>query len=263
MGPGWIARPIEKATGRVILDLDDNLFVETPAMRGKGPLARWLYGPQQVQRVLERADEVIVSTSQLAAELGSLSKKIHVIPTLPEVSKYPRSVQSLGGPMQLVWAGTRGGLAYLDFLADELSLLASEGIAELTVICSEPWNGPAHFLPWELEGEEARLASFDVGIMPLPDTSYAKSKAGYKLLQYMATGMPVIASPIGINRQLVEQSGAGYLCTTSEEWRNAIIELYQNRSGASLMGQNGLTFLAAYANESELDSQLLRVIKPS
>ena len=263
IGPGWIARPIEKASGRVILDLDDNLFVETPAMRGKGRLARWLYGPQQVQRVLERADEVIVSTNQLAAELGGVAKKIHIIPTLPEVDKYPRSVQSLRGPIQLVWAGTRGGLAYLDFLADELSLLAREGVAELTVICSEPWSGPAHFLQWKLEGEEARLASFDAGIMPLPDTPYAKSKAGYKLLQYMASGMPVIASPIGINRQLVEQSGAGYLCSSSEEWKNAITEMYRNRSKASLMGQRGLTFVAEYASPSELDSQLLKVIKPS
>lgn len=224
-------------------------------------MARWLYGPQQVRRVLERADEVVVSTDQLATELGSFAKAVHVIPTLPVVDNYPRSVMSLNGPIQLVWAGTRGGLAYLDFLKEELSLLAREGIAELTVLCSEPWKGPARFLPWKLEGEEARLASFDVGIMPLPDTPYAKSKAGYKLLQYMATGMPVIASPVGVNRQLVEQSGAGHLCTSSEEWRDAIVEMYRNRSAAALMGQNGLRFVTEYANESALNARLLQVLK--
>jgi glycosyltransferase involved in cell wall biosynthesis len=261
MGPGWIARPVERSSARVVLDLDDNLFVETPAMRGKGFVARWLYGPQQVRRLVARADLIIVSTEELRSEVQWSDKPIEVIPTAPEIEKYPRSELSSTGPLQLVWAGTRGGLAYLDVLADTLRDLAQRGIAELTVISSEPWDGPSRFVQWEQSDEEARLASFDVGLMPLPDTPYARSKAGYKLLQYMATGMPIIASPVGINVSLVEQSQSGFLCSSATEWADAICSMYDNRAAARTRGQNGLEFVQRYANAAELGEKIRHAIQ--
>jgi len=261
MGPSWIARPIERSSARVILDLDDNLFVETPAMRGKGPFARWLYGPQQVRRLVTRADLIIVSTEELKSELAWSNKSIEVIPTLPEITRYPRSHMSTQGPLQLVWAGTRGGLDYLDFLTEVVDELTRLGLAELTVISSEPWKGPARFMKWEEEGEELRLSRFDVGLMPLPDTRYAKAKAGYKLLQYMATGMPVIASPVGINTSLIEQSKSGILCSSSTDWSNAIRLMHDDRNAARLMGQNGLNFVSHYADPKLLEEQIQKAIR--
>lgn len=261
LGPGWITRPIQRSRGRVVLDLDDNLFVTTPAMRGKGALAQWLYGPQQVKRIAERADEIIVSTDQLAHEMAWTEKPIHVIPTLPDIGRYPQSIMSVDGPLQLVWAGTRGGLAYLDFLSDSLTRLQEQRIGELTVICSEPWTGPSRFIKWKQEGEESRLASFDVGIMPLPDTEYARSKAGYKLLQYMATGMPVLASPVGINVSLLKDSQAGFLCHDADEWEARIRELHSHRQAARAMGVLGREFVERYVEQANTDSRIRDIVR--
>ena len=261
IGPGLIARPIEKSKAKVVLDLDDNLFVETPAMRGKGPLARWLYGPQQVRRLVARADLIIVSTEELKSELAWSNKSIVLIPTLPEVSKYPRSNMTTEGPLQLVWAGTRGGLSYLDFLAAELGELKRQGVAELTVISSEPWNGPSRFIKWEQQDEELRLSQFDVGLMPLPDTQYARAKAGYKLLQYMATGMPVIASPVGVNSSLIAQSKSGFLCSSSAEWATAIRSIHSDRDSARMMGQKGLDFVTDYADTTRLEERIRQAVQ--
>ena len=260
MGPGLIARPIERSSAKVILDLDDNLFVETPSMKGKGPLARWLYGPQQVRRLVVRANLIIVSTEEIKSELAWSNKPIEVIPTVPVVARYPRSNLSPEGPLRLVWAGTRGGLDYLDFLANVLEEFERRGVAELTVISSEPWNGPSRFIQWEQQDEELRLSHFDVGLMPLPDTPYAKSKAGYKLLQYMATGMPVIASPVGVNRSLITQSKSGFLCSSSSEWADAILAMYNDRNAARVMGQNGLNFVTQFADPNRLEEQIRQAI---
>jgi glycosyltransferase involved in cell wall biosynthesis len=74
---------------------------------------------------------------------------------------------------------------------------------------------------WTLEGEPAALASFDVGVMPLPDTDWARGKCGYKILQYFSAGVPSIASPVGLAADLVAD-GRGLSASTVDEWRASL-----------------------------------------
>ena len=116
LGPGFVVRPVEEFSGRVVLDLDDDLFSITPSMEGKGPLARWLYGPHQVRRLVERADAIVVSTERLADALPPTQASVVVLATIPEVATYQQAAN--GGEEGLVgWAGTTGGLRYLDPLS--------------------------------------------------------------------------------------------------------------------------------------------------
>ena len=79
--------------------------------------------------------------------------------------------------------------------------------------------------PWTEDSEIARIAAFDVGIMPLHDTPWERGKCAYKLLQVMAAGKPVIASPVGANRQVVRHGVNGFLADTAEEWTEALRQL--------------------------------------
>jgi glycosyltransferase involved in cell wall biosynthesis len=78
--------------------------------------------------------------------------------------------------------------------------------------------------PWSLEREPHELAEFDIGIMPLPDTEWAKGKCGYKLLQYFSASVPAIASPVGVATEFVG-SERGLLASTPEEWRSTLARL--------------------------------------
>ncbi len=78
--------------------------------------------------------------------------------------------------------------------------------------------------PWSVETQASDLASFDVGIMPLPDTDWTRGKAGYKLLQYFSAGVPAVASPVGVNADFVAD-GRGISATTDDEWERALVDL--------------------------------------
>jgi len=260
MGPGVVVRPIERFRGRVVLDLDDALLAETPSMQGRGAAARWLYGPQQARRLLERADEIVVSTEVLAAGLPPTGARVTVLPTVPDVQSY-RMAEDGGTAGLIGWVGTNGGLRYLDPLRSVLSRLSADRVGRLRVVSSEAWSGPSEFQAWSLDDETRLFAEFAVGIMPLPDTEYARAKAGYKLLQYMAAGIPVVASPVGVNTELVERSGAGFLAGSPDEWDEALRLLLASPSTRSAMGRSGRAFveeLADPAGQAAVLASLLR-----
>jgi hypothetical protein len=251
IGPAAVARPLQQFRGRVIFDLDDAVFAPHPALQLRPGPVRWLYGAQQALRILGRADAVIASTPALAAELLQFEADAVVLPTVPDASRYAIAEHSPEARI-VGWAGTNGGLPYLDPLRGVFAELERRGTCQLEVVSSLPWAGPARFRPWRIEEEATVFARFAVGIMPLPDTPYTRSKAGFKLLQYMAAGVPVVASPVGINVELIERSGAGFLADTPAEWKAALERLLGDVDLRRQMAARGRAFLREFA---DLDAQ--------
>jgi Glycosyl transferases group 1 len=247
LGPGAVVRPLERFKGRVVFDLDDAVFSPHPSLQVRSAPVRWLYGPQQALRILRRADAVVASTPALASELRRYGSEAVVLPTVPDPSKY--AVANHAPEIRTIgWAGTNGGLSYLDPLRGVFEDLRDRGIGELEVVSSVTWDGPCRFRRWRIEEESTLFARFAVGIMPLPDSRYTRSKAGFKLLQYMAAGIPVIASPVGINVELVERSGGGLLADSLAEWSEALELLLGNVDLRREMGRRGRSFVETYAD---------------
>ena len=94
-------------------------------------------------------------------------------------------------------------------------------------------------VPWTEATEVASISQFDVGIMPLVDESFERGKCGYKLIQYMACGLPVVASPVGVNRQIVEHGVNGFLAETQEDWALALKTLIADAGLRERMGRAG------------------------
>ena len=92
------------------------------------------------------------------------------------------------------------------------------------------------FKSWSKETEIIDLAQFDIGIMPLPDDEWAKGKCGFKILQYMALQLPSIASPVGVNAEIIQSGTNGYLCYSLKDWENQLIELIQNKTLRNAIG---------------------------
>jgi hypothetical protein len=250
LGPASIVNALERVHGPVVFDLDDAVHVVSPQLATRSAAARWAYGSQQGRRLLERADAVVVSTPALA---DTLDRPVDaILPTVPDTTGYPSVEQLAHPPLRVGWVGSAGNLRYLDPLREVFARLRADRIAELTVVCSEPWDGPAAFVRWRRRDDPAMFGHFDIGIMPLPDIPYARTKAGFKLLQHMAAGSPVVASPVGVNTQLVRDSDAGVLATRPHEWDAAIRELAGDLATRCRMGAAGRAFTLSYA---DLDRQ--------
>jgi hypothetical protein len=248
MGPAAVVNGLKRFTGRIVFDLDDALFETRPLLTDRAGVTRWLYGPQQTLALLRRADAVVVSTQALADSLPVAPTRLEILPTILNPTDYPvvshaeRSIATVG------WAGTVGGLGYLEFLRPLFEQLRRNGIAELLVVSSEPLGEPATFRRWRASEESSVFTRFDIGIMPLPDTPYTRAKAGFKLLQYMAAGLPVVASPVGVNSELVMRSGAGYLASTPSDWGDALRELAGDADLRARLGAAGRAFVTDYAD---------------
>jgi glycosyltransferase involved in cell wall biosynthesis len=139
-----------------------------------------------------------------------------------------------------------------------LARLSRSGLASFEVVSSAPWRSWAGFRRWSAEEATSVFTRFAVGIMPLPDTPYTRAKAGFKLLQYMAAGLPVVASPVGVNSELVARSGAGLLAASAGEWEEALRSLCQSAELRRELGARGRTFVEAYA---DLDGQALTLAR--
>jgi glycosyltransferase involved in cell wall biosynthesis len=252
MGPAIVARSLERFGGRVVFDLDDAVFRMKPALESRGTFAQWLYGPQQAEAIIRRADAVVVSSAELADALPSYAANRIVLPTVPDPARYTVATHQDSLPVTIGWAGTVGNIRYLEPLRGVFEGLKRSGLAQLEVVSSEPWAGPGTFRRWTLEEEASVFGRFSIGVMPLPDTPYTRAKAGFKLLQYMAAGLPVVASPIGVNQELVERSGAGFVASSAAEWEEALHELAVNPDLRSTLGSKGRQFIEEYAN---LDNQ--------
>jgi glycosyltransferase involved in cell wall biosynthesis len=201
---------------------------------------------------MRRADAIVVSTEDLAEMLPRGLPVPTILPTVPDPDAFQVVNHPEGASVIVGWAGTVGGLGYLDPLASVFKRLAEERVARLVVVSSRPWPGPSEFRRWRLEEETTLFGNFSIGIMPLPDTEYTRAKAGFKLLQYMAAGIPVVSSPIGVNRELIENSQAGLLATTPDEWEDALRALAGDHKLRAELGGRGRAFVERYA---DLDGQ--------
>jgi glycosyltransferase involved in cell wall biosynthesis len=115
--------------------------------------------------------------------------------------------------------------------------------------------------PWVFENENNDLGQMDIGIMPLPDTDFARMKGGYKLLQYFSVGIPCVASPVGINQTIVKQGENGFLASNDEEWYNILEKLIVDPQLRTALGKNGRNEAIEFYSREVSFQKLLSVVK--
>ena len=131
---------------------------------------------------------------------------------------------------------------FLQILKDVISLVSQTRRVRFVAICAnedQVKDLGVQTLPWSEENEVSEIQSFDIGIMPLPDASFERGKCGYKLLQYMACGKPVIASAVGANNDIVVPGNNGFLANTTTEWTTALYQLIDDEQLRADLGANG------------------------
>jgi glycosyltransferase involved in cell wall biosynthesis len=158
------------------------------------------------------------------------SSAVRVLPTPVDTRTIvPKVYEARNDGMRVGWIGTRGNLEHLKSIAGPLEkVLESIPGSRLKVVSdAEPQmvGVPLEYKSWRAEDELADLQSFDVGIMPLMDNLWTRGKGGFKLLQYMAAGVPAVASPVGINCEIVRHGENGFLAGDDAQWETALRRL--------------------------------------
>lgn len=174
-------------------------------------------------------------------------KKVHIIPTCVDVEAYESLWPKKDARCVIGWIGSGSPQVFLAPIEQALKVMTQQHNCDVLVVGG---NNPelipeihTEFLAWNSDLEPQVFSQFDIGIMPLPNNERARMKAGFKLLQYMAAGLPVVASPIGVNRDIIRHGWNGFLADTIEEWISCLKQLACDPELRFRMGQNGRDFV--------------------
>jgi glycosyltransferase involved in cell wall biosynthesis len=164
---------------------------------------------------------------------------VSIVPTVIDIDRYVASPRPQRDTVTVGWIGSPSTGHYLEPVKPVIAELAGLARAVAIGARADQVAGSAFAaVPWTEESEVASLGEIDIGIMPLADTPWERGKCGYKLIQYMGLGLPVVASPVGVNNLLVDSSN-GYLASTQNDWRAALRALATDRQLRLKLGSAG------------------------
>jgi len=233
-------RLLRRLARRLAFDFDDAVYLRQRKRLGAPPevscirLARF-------GRTVGVCDLVTAGNERLAAMARRFAPRVEIVPTSVEVAEAPPEPARNG--RTLVWIGLDRNLVYLELIRPALKRLAlGHPDFKLRIVC-DTWPDwpeiPIERVPWSEAGELEALATADVGLMPLTDDAWTRGKCSFKLLQYMAAGLPTIASPVGTNTDVVLDGETGFLAVTPEDWYLALDRLLATPALRHRMGVAG------------------------
>lgn len=228
-----------------VVDYDDAIFHNYD--RHRSALVRRLLG-HKIEQVIARSSGALCGSPYLYEYARRLAPRAALLPTVVDLALYPPApaprAAAGGRPFTIGWIGSPSTAEYLHALGEPLRALAAEAPLRFLCVGSGPLQLPGvplELRPWREEREIADLSEMDVGVMPLPDSPWARGKCGFKLIQYMASFAPVVASPVGANPGIVlgEEGPAGLLADSPQEWLAALRRLRDEPALRARMGRCG------------------------
>jgi glycosyltransferase involved in cell wall biosynthesis len=230
-------REMIRRNPRVIFDFDDAIFL--------GEERR-----NHIEWVCRHAAWVTAGNERLADFARKVTNRVTVIPSVVDFARYkPSPHDAAPRRVRVGWMGSDLSIRetlfqYLDMLAglqrqlDFDFVIVSKPRRELPAGSGLRW----HFVEWSPQVEENIGQHFDIGLMPLLDDEYQRGKCGMKILQYMAGAIPVIASPVGVNRNFIEHGRTGFLAGSEAEWYDTLRALTASAALRRELGMNGRVF---------------------
>lgn len=210
--------------------------------------AIWLLGGDALGSKLARiCDMVICGNAFLAEHFSRWNPNIAILPTAVDTDRYtPLPGDAVWRRPIVGWTGSSPDLAYLYDIEGALQhVLEEHPDVTLRVVCDRKPHfqripaGRVEFVPWSLETEVRAVQEMTVGLMPLADSLWTRGKCSYKMLLYMACGVPVAVSPIGMNSEVLRLGDLGYGASSAEEWYEGICSLLQHPDQALAKGNSG------------------------
>jgi glycosyltransferase involved in cell wall biosynthesis len=216
---------------RLVFDFDDALWAP-PDILAHEERVRHLYEvqTQRLHHVFQKAKAVVAGSGYLAQYVRRFTSTVHIVPSAVDLQRYPMKSSTQREQVIFGWIGSPENLGDIQSIQAVLRMAMRElnGRAALRIVstCPLAWEGVLlEFEPWELDRDAEFLHGFDVGLMPLHDTERSRGRCGFKAVQYMAVGLPVVASPVGAAKEVVVHGETGLLAATEQEWLEALLRL--------------------------------------
>jgi glycosyltransferase involved in cell wall biosynthesis len=233
---------------RIIYDFDDAIWLPNTSAENKA--AAFLKWHHKVESICKWSYKLSCGNDFLADYGRSFNKNVVVNPTTidtermhnPSLFNYNKTRSSK--PIVIGWTGTHSTLKYLkdiESVLKEIEIKYDKAV-RFMIIANKPPQlnlNNLDFIPWRKESEIEDLLKSDIGIMPLEDDAWAQGKCGFKALQFMALGIPAVASPVGVNTKIIQDGINGFLATSTSSWLTSICKLIEDPKIRESIGAAG------------------------
>ena len=239
---------------KLIYDFDDAIFLGAKKNQ------------QQLIACIKHAEKVIVSTSYLTEFCISNGVEANIIPTSVNTDVfYPALDKKEEKKITIGWIGSPSTEKYLYPLKSVFTKLCAKypDVEIIVVGVSDNFtmdNVRLRKLKWDFQNEATFVRSMDIGIMPLTEDKWSVNKGGYKLYLYFSTAIPCVASPVGVNKEVVEHAVNGYLANSQEEWLLYLSTLIEDATLRDTLGKNGLEKCLENYAKTTCEKKLLKIL---
>jgi glycosyltransferase involved in cell wall biosynthesis len=232
-------RLLRRHAKKFFFDVDDAVMFHS---RPRGKIEEWRTR-RRFRATAQSVDCVVAGNEYLADLFRTEGATATILPTVVDPGHYQVKSHATTDRPALVWIGSKSTLPYLKQFSEALAGAARRvpGLRLITIAdvpLSDP-PVPTEHISWSESTESAGLIRGDIGIAPTPQDRWTLGKCGFKIVQYMAAGLPVIASPVGANSEIIVPGETGYLPKNSTEWSDAIAELAGDLARRQSLGLSG------------------------
>ncbi len=230
---------LRKYARRIIYNYDDALMYSD---KRPGRYSRSRFVP--FRRTVKLSDMVVVGSAYLAGFAEGFNSNVKIVPLGLNIADYQvESVPKADGKMRLVWIGSESTLVYLEELRPVLEKIGQTYENVVLRIIGDTFfelsNMGVEKCKWQKDTRGAYLAGSDIGLAPLPDNNFTQGKCSFKVLEYSAAGLPVVASPVGTNGDHVLDGETGFLANNEQQWHESIVRLIEDEDLRKRMGDRG------------------------
>jgi glycosyltransferase involved in cell wall biosynthesis len=237
--PAWFESMFLPPGTRYVVDYDDAVFHTYDLHRSE--IVRRTLGRKHSN--LMRASALVLAGNKYLADYSARAGAacVEILPTTVDLNRYSVGASTENTVPVVGWIGQHATARFLQPLAPMFNSLAAARLADFAAVGIDPSKHglPMRGIEWTEDSEVQALQTFDIGVMPLEDGPFERGKCGYKLIQYMACGLPVVASPVGVNSDIVEHGVNGFLAQTEREWAEALQTLASDAALRRRLGAAG------------------------
>jgi glycosyltransferase involved in cell wall biosynthesis len=251
-----IANPffIEKYITRpLVYDIDD---------------AIWINNEKNIGKIASHSSVILAGNEYIASNLEKYNTNIKIVPTAIDTKKFTPIDSDSDDLFRIVWTGSRDTIHYLKSIEKPLATFLNENKDSRLTIISDIFprfstinQDKILFIPWSPSNEVTGIQHSNVGIMPLLNTEWDKGKCSYKMLQYMSCGLPVIVSPVGMNREVLAKGEIGISAAREEDWISALKYLHRHPDKGEKMGKNGVRVVEGNYSLPIVTNKLIEVFR--
>ncbi|WP_339844646.1 hypothetical protein [uncultured Dokdonia sp.] len=223
----------------LVFDVDDAIFKPDPSF---------------VKKIAQQSQKIICGNTYLADHFSKWNKNIDIIPTAVDVSRYEKIVPDTKKEcLYILWTGTSSGYPFVYNIEESLKIIVDKyNYVKIKIVSNEKPN--FNFLQtddyifeyWSRENEFTSIVNADIGIMPLIDNDRARGKCSYKMLCYMAAGLPVVVSPVGMNKDVLMLDDIGFEASSVDEWVQCLEVLILNEKKRLVCSSNALSVVKVH-----------------